>query len=439
MGTANEGALASALGKARRRLIPLLSLCYLVAYMDRANISFAAESMNRALHFSPKVYGLGAGLFFLPYALCEIPSNRMLLRFGARRWLARIMLTWGVLAAGMMLVTGTRSFYGMRMLLGVAEAGYFPGVIFYLSQWFPARERARSISWFYISLPLSNVVMGGAAGFLLRQQGRLGLAGWQWLFLVEGIPAIVLSVVIWRALPDGPASAKWLSAEERRALLEELASDPARKHGHLAGGEAFRQALRSGRVWTIGLIFFLTLGTLYALTFSLPTILHELTGWNAGQVGYLVAGIGAVGALAMLANAASSDWSGERRLHIVVPCTLMGIALLVAGLHLQGWGAVMALVVAMCSYYAMQGPSLGLPMMLFSGEAAASAVAAANMCGIVGGFAGPYVTGWLHEATGGYATGLWALCLPAFLASTCTALLMRHMARAEVTTPVLSE
>jgi ACS family tartrate transporter-like MFS transporter len=439
VGTANEGALASALGKARRRLIPLLSLCYLVAYMDRVNISFAAESMNRALHFSPKVYGLGSGLFFVTYALCEIPSNRMLLRFGARRWLARIMLRWGLLAAGMMFISGTRSFYGMRMLLGVAEAGYFPGVIFYLSQWFPARERARSISWFYISLPLSNVVMGGAAGLLLRQQGRLGLAGWQWLFLVEGIPAIVLSVVVWKALPDGPASASWLTVEERQALTDELASEPSRKHEQLAHGAGLRLALTSGRVWTIGLFFFLSLGSLYALTFSLPTILGELTGWNAAWVGYLVAGIGALGALVMLANAASSDRTGERRLHIIVPCTLMGLAFLVAGLHLRGWGAVAALAVAMCCYYAMQGPALGLPTMSFSGEAAAVAIATMTMCGIVGGFVGPYFTGWMRETTGGYAAGLEALCLPLLLASACTALLLRHEPPREMTATVGSE
>jgi ACS family tartrate transporter-like MFS transporter len=178
------GALESAVGKARWRLIPLLSVCYLVAYMDRVNISFAAESMNRDLHFTPTIYGLGAGLFFLTYALCEIPSNRLLLHFGARRLLARIMLTWGLLAVGMAFVRSPGSFYGMRMLLGVAEAGYFPGVIFYLAQWFPKAERARAISLFYIAFPLSSVVMGGLAGVLLRQSGRMGLAGWQWLFLV---------------------------------------------------------------------------------------------------------------------------------------------------------------------------------------------------------------------------------------------------------------
>src|ERR1700735_4628406 len=194
--------LRSALRKARWRLIPLLSVCYLIAFMDRANISFASATMNRDLHFTPKIYGLGAGLFFLSYAACEIPSNRLLLRFGARRWLARIMLTWGLLAAGVVFIRTPWSFYSLRLLLGVAEAGYLPGALFYLSQWFPAAERARSISLFYIALPLSSTVMEGVAGLLLRQNGRMGLTGWQWLFLVEALPSIALSFVVWFCLPE---------------------------------------------------------------------------------------------------------------------------------------------------------------------------------------------------------------------------------------------
>jgi ACS family tartrate transporter-like MFS transporter len=252
------GVLESAIGKARWRLIPLLSVCYLVAYMDRVNISFAAESMNRDLHFTPSIYGLGAGLFFLTYALCEIPSNRLLLHFGARRWLARIMLTWGLLAVGMAFVRSQGSFYGMRMLLGVAEAGYFPGVIFYLAQWFPKAERAKAISLFYIAFPLSSVVMGGLAGVLLRQSGRLGLAGWQWLFVVEGLPAVLLSAAVWFARPDAPASATWLSVEERAAVAEEMAHTEVAVHG---GAGYLRAALTSRYVWGFGLFFFFTLGS----------------------------------------------------------------------------------------------------------------------------------------------------------------------------------
>src|SRR5579872_7532879 len=212
----------SALRKAGVRLISLIAIAYGVAYTDRVNISFAALQMNRDLHFSASAYGLGAGLFFLSYAACEIPSNLLLVRFGARRWIARIMITWGLLAMGMMLVKTPVQFYTVRFLLGMAEAGFFPGVVFYLSQWFPANVRARTISRFYVALPLSSVFMGGLAGVLLNLQGRLGLAGWQWLFLAEGLPAVILSFVFFFFLPNTPGDAAWLTTAERDWLAEQL-------------------------------------------------------------------------------------------------------------------------------------------------------------------------------------------------------------------------
>jgi ACS family tartrate transporter-like MFS transporter len=421
--------LRSALRKARWRLIPLLSVCYLIAFMDRANISFASATMNRDLHFTPKIYGLGAGLFFLSYAACEIPSNRLLLRFGARRWLARIMLTWGLLAAAMVFIRTPWSFYSLRLLLGVAEAGYFPGALFYLSQWFPAAERARSISLFYIALPLSSTVMGGVAGVLLRQNGRLGLTGWQWLFLVEALPAIALSFVVWFCLPESPATARWLTEPEREALDTELANDPVRRRDAASGtaGSGLRRALHSGPAWTISLFLFLTLGSYYAIIFSLPVVLGELTGWDAGRVGYLVAGGGITGAVAMILVARSSDRQREWRWHIVVPAALMALAVLVAGLHLVGWVAAVALLLALAAYNGMQGPLMGLPNRILSGEAAAVAIAMLTMCGVTGGFLGPYWMGWMREATGGYAVGIGALCLPCLLGVVCMLRLMRHI------------
>jgi ACS family tartrate transporter-like MFS transporter len=200
---------ASALRKASVRLIPLIAIAYGVAYTDRVNISFAALQMNRDLHFSASSYGLGAGLFFLSYAACEIPSNLLLVRFGASRWIARIMFTWGLLAMSMMFVKTPFQFYVVRFLLGMSEAGFFPGVVYYLSQWFPANVRARTVSRFYVALPLSSVFMGGLAGVLLNLQGRMGLAGWQWLFLAEGMPAVILSAVFLFYLPNTPNDAKW--------------------------------------------------------------------------------------------------------------------------------------------------------------------------------------------------------------------------------------
>src|ERR1700730_2952267 len=217
--TSSEAAIgASAMRKATLRLIPLLALGYGTAYMDRVNISFAALQMNRDLHLSNTVYGFGAGLFFLSYAACEVPSNLLLYRFGARRWLARIMVTWGLVAMGMVFVRNPLQFYIARFLLGVAEAGFFPGVIFYLTQWFPPELRARSITRFYIAWPLSSVVMGVLEGALMGLDGRLGLAGWQWLFAIEGAPAAVLGGIFFLLLPDGPATARWLTEPERNAI-----------------------------------------------------------------------------------------------------------------------------------------------------------------------------------------------------------------------------
>src|ERR1700683_4308979 len=208
--------------KAAVHLLPLLGIGYGLAYIDRINISFASLQMNRDLHFSASVYGFGAGLFFLGYALCEVPSNLMLLRFGARRWLARIMLTWGLLAAAMMFVRTPLQFNVLRFLLGMAEAGFYPGVIYYLTLWFPARVRASAVSRFYVALPLSSVVMGSVAGWLLGLGGKLGLSGWQWLFLLEGLPAAAFSLVILKMLPDDPGKATWLTTEEKTWLEGQL-------------------------------------------------------------------------------------------------------------------------------------------------------------------------------------------------------------------------
>ncbi len=416
------GGLESGLRKARWRLLPLLSVCYLVAYMDRANISFAAKTMNHDLGFSPKTYGLGAGLFFLSYALCEVPSNRLMLRFGARRWLARIMLTWGLLAGAMVLVKTPHSFYGARLLLGCAEAGYFPGALYFLSQWFPRATRGRAISLFYCSLPISTIVMGSLAGALLGMDGRLGLKGWQWMFLVEAAPAVVLSAVIWFCLPDDVASARWLSGEEKQAITEELDRDYATDGGARDGN--VWEAVRNGRVWLLGVVYFFELGISYAITFSLPTVLGQSTGWSAGRVGYLIAWAGVVGAALMLGGAWVSDRSERPQRYVVGGFLLMAVGAAAAGLHLNGWSGAGTLLFVMMSYYAIQAPMLRVLTTIVPGRGAALAIGTANMCGIAGGFAGPYWMGWMREATGGYALGIGALCVPCLLAA---GLMMRLM------------
>jgi ACS family tartrate transporter-like MFS transporter len=375
------------------------------------NISFAAESMNRDLHFSPSVYGLGAGLFFISYALCEVPSNWLLLRFGARRWLARIMFTWGVLAMAMLFVHSRTSFYGMRLLLGIAEAGYFPGAAYYISIWFPARERARAIGFFYVSLPLASVVMGSVAGTLLRLDGRLGLHGWQWLFLVEGMPAVLLSVAIWFTLAERPREAKWLREDEREALESDIAGAyPSDHPSDLV--DALRAIMRDPRVWMLGLCALCLLGSIYAVNFFLPEIMRRLTGLSVAVVGYLIAIAAATGAVGMIVYGIHSDRTHERRLHVIVPAFLLALLMLIAGLHLRGWIAASVLLVAMVVFYAMQAPWVAIFTELFRGEKAALAIATVNMLGIIGGFLGPYWMGWMRELTGGFAVGLGSLCMP---------------------------
>ncbi len=403
-----------ALRKVSRRLIPLIGLGYCAAYVDRVNVSFASISMNRDLHFSATMYGLGAGLFFVSYAICEIPSNLMLVKIGARRLLARIMLSWGVLAVAMMFVRVPWHFYTMRILLGMAEAGFFPGVVYYLTEWFPAEYRARAISRFYIALPLSSTVMGSLAGWLLGLDGRAGLHGWQWLFLVEGLPPIALSVIFLRFLPNAPKDAVWLAEDEKRWLEARSGA------GRVQDGQAWadlRSVLTDRRMWLLASFYLCILTVLYGWSFSAPTILVGLTGWTVGRVGWLVAALGVLGAAAMLMNAWSSDRRGERTVHIVLPCLLMTAGFVVGGLTHNPWIAVPAFALTIMGYNAAQGPVLTLPATFLAGRASAIGYAAMTAVGIAGGFIGPYWMGWARDFTGDYQRGLLTLALPSALAA----------------------
>jgi ACS family tartrate transporter-like MFS transporter len=413
-----------ALRKAGWRLIPLLALGYGIAYMDRVNISFAALQMNRDLHFSASIYGFGAGLFFVSYAACEVPSNLLLYRVGARRWFARIMLTWGLLAMGMMFVKTPLQFYVMRFLLGMAEAGFFPGVIFYLSQWFPVHMRARAISRFYVSLPLASVLTGAIAGALLDLQGKAGLAGWQWLFLVEGLPAVVLSLVFLVYLPAGPAQAKWLTEDEREWIIHRL-GNAATGDGH---GVPFGRALLDHRVWQVSVVFLCMLTCSYAYTFSAPLILKTITALNNRDVGFLVALMNVLGAPAMILNAMHSDRTQERYFHVVVPFLLMCVCYLIGGLSVAPFLAVPALAIASLSYYALQGPLLALATSFLHGRSAAAGIAAMNTIGILGGFIGPFAMGLAKDYTGAYQPGLLMLVIPSLVAA-ATIYMMRFQAR----------
>jgi len=399
---------ASALSKARWRLIPLLAICYCVAYIDRVNVSFASLQMNHDLHFSASVYGLGSGIFFLSYASCEIPSNMMMLRFGARRWLSRIMVTWGGLAICMVLVRTPLSFYVTRFLLGMAEAGFFPGVMYYLTLWFPRKIRAQTVSSFYIALPLSGTVMGSLAGFLLGLQGRLGLAGWQWLFLVEGIPAVLLGVVLWFVLPDGPSEARWLNEAERGWLTRQMLADQTSVSGHGAG---LGSALLDLRVWQLGLFELCALTVLYAYSFMAPTMIQQATTLSITEIGGVIAGLGVLGAVSMLVVGWLADRS-SKSLGYIVFCTLtMAAGCVGVGTTRGGAPLIGSLALIVIGFYGLQGPFWALPASFLSGASAAGGLALITMLGIFGGFIGPYGLGLAKDLTGDYRKSMVALGL----------------------------
>jgi ACS family tartrate transporter-like MFS transporter len=407
----------SAMRKATLHLIPLIALGYGAAYMDRVNISFASLQMNRDLHFSATVYGLGAGLFFLSYAACEIPSNLLLYRFGARRWLSRIMITWGIIAIAMLLVRTSWQFYTARFFLGVAEAGFFPGVIFYLTQWFPQELRARTISRFYISLPLSSVLTGLIAGALLSLDGHLGLRGWQWLFLVEGIPAVLLGVVFLFFLPDGPQQARWLTEDERSWIIHHVRNDPSLEgqHSHALGA-----ALLDPRVWQVGFFMMLMLGSSYAYTFVAPDVIQRATHLTTSRVGFIIAALSLLAAAAMLLNAIYSDRVQRRTpdsnypryMHIIPWAFLMSAGFFACSLSTNPISVVASIGTVIIAYNAMQGPLWSVPGSFFQGRSAAAGIATMNMIGMLGGFLGPYFVGFAKDLTGDYQRGLLFMSLP---------------------------
>ncbi len=404
MNAGDEPAGASALSKATWRILPLIALGYGIAFIDRANISFAALQMNRDLHFSATIYGLGGGLFFLSYALFEIPSNLLLVKFGARPWIARIMITWGVIAAGMMFVRTPMQFYAMRFLLGLAEAGFFPGVIYYLTFWFPSDVRGRAISRFYIAWPLSTVVMGALAGTLLGLQGRLGLAGWQWLFLLEGSPAVVVGILILFFLPERPAEARWLSSDEKEWLERRLRADltSGRRHADRGLFAAFANPV----VVVFTLVNIVMLGCYYAFNLSAPEILKQATGLDTTRVGYVIATGGLLGAIAMLAFGWHSDLRKERFLHLVLPILMMAIAYGVLAIARLPHVVIGAYWLAIMSNAAIAAVFWLTPGELLAPRSLAVSIAAINAVGQLGSFVSPILWGMARDATGSYHLAL---------------------------------
>jgi ACS family tartrate transporter-like MFS transporter len=429
------------LAKVTRRLLPFLFLLYIVCFLDRVNVGFAALEMNHDLGFSPAVYGFGAGIFFLGYVLFEVPSNLVLARVGARRWIARIMITWGLLASAMMLVHGPLSFYGLRFLLGVAEAGFFPGIIYYLSGWFPAAERARAIARFMIAIPLSSVVGGPVSGALLGLNGYLGLAGWQWLFLLEGLPAVALGLVVLGYLTDRPEEAVWLTAAERAWLSTHMSQEGEQRARHY--GLNVRQALSNGTVWQLGLLTFLCTGFgQQVLGVWLPQIVRGFSGLSDFMVSLVSAVPYLVGAAAMVLVSAHSDRSGERILHITAAALTAAFGFLTSAYLHSPVLTVLALSLATAGLLSSHGPFWALPSTFLSGRAAAGGMALICSVANLSGLVGPYTIGLLKGASGSFHSGLLLLALVPLAGAGLALRLRRAPVLASVTqlgpTPVVS-
>ena len=406
---AHDAALESrladaALSKARRRLIPFLFVLYLVAYLDRINVGFASLQMNRELGLSESVFGLGAGLFFLGYSIFEVPSNLILARVGARLWIARIMISWGVVAMAMIAVRGTASFFAIRFVLGLAEAGFFPGVILYLTFWFPAREQARAVALFMTATALAGVIAGPVSGALLELHGLAGLSGWQWLFILEGLPAVILGLLVLLYLPDGPHEAVWLGIDERAALLMRLESERGRstqKHQR-----SFREAISNSTVWILSLVYFAIIFGLYGVTFWLPQIIQTFGSRSDFGVGMLSAVPFFGAAVAMVFVGRASDLRGERRWHLAGCAAVGAVGLMLASMTHSPLLSLGALSIAAAGIWGTFGPFWAMPPDFLSGTAAAGAIALINSIGNLGGFGGPYVVGIVKQATHSFAGGM---------------------------------
>lgn len=404
---AEEDLQRSVLRKIRNRCVVPLLFAFVISYLDRVNVGFAAITANQDLGLTAAQYGWGAGLLFLGYSFFELPSNLALERFGARRWLARIMITWGLIGCAMALVQGPLSFYALRFLLGVAEAGLFPGVILYLTYWLPKRLRARYLGLFALGIPLSNVIGAPISGVIMDStQGLLGLRNWQWLFILEAIPAVLLGCWVLAALADRPAQARWLSDAERAWLRAEFEREspgvPAEQH------RLTWKLLGDSRVLTLAAVFFLTGVPSYGLSLWLPQIVKSF-GVSHIVTGLLSALPFVFGCIAMVYWGRRSDARQERVWHTVVPALVAGVALLGGALLTSGPMQLLAVCVAATGIYALKGPFLTIVSGAFPDSRAAAGIALVTTLGNLSGFAAPYMVGLIIEATDSYRPGLAAL------------------------------
>ena len=401
------------MSKVSWRLLPLIVVIYFVAFVDRTNVAFAASGMNRDLGFTAYLYGWGAGIFFLGYFIFEIPSNVMLEKVGARWWIARIMITWGLVAGAMAFTQGPVSFLVLRFLLGVAEAGFFPGMILYFTFWFPKVYRARVIASLFLAVPGSNAVSAALSGVLLQLDGVWGVAGWKWLFILEAIPSILLAFVVLAVMTERPSLAKWLQPDEKNWLEAELAKERKSLESGHASLSLF-QALTDKRVLSLAFIYMTIVTATYGIIFFLPLIVKS-AGFSVAMTGIVTAIPYVIGTIGMVLWSISSDRRNERRWHFIVATLVASIGLIASAWLGASWWALAAMSVATIGLYGSKPAFWPLPSEFLTGAGAAGGIALVNSIGNLGGFAGPYVVGWLKDATGTYTAGLYFLAGCAFL------------------------
>ena len=403
---------ARTLGKVTLRLVPFLIVCYFVAYLDRVNVSFAALTMNKDLGLSAGGFGLGAGVFFLTYSAFEVPSNLMLERFGARRWIARIMITWGVISACMAFIpqiaqlsglSTEHTFFGMRMLLGIAEAGFFPGIIFYLTLWFPTSHRARVTGYFMSAIPLAGLIGAPASSLLLRLDGLGGLTGWQWIFVAEAAPAILLSVAVLAFLTEYPSRATWLDREEKQWLIDQLQAEAYLRLDRHKPSVA--QAILNPKILLLGFIYFGAVASRDSIGFFLPQIVKEF-GLTNTQTGFVSAIPYLFGAVGMIVWGRNSDQTGERKAHVAIPLALAAIGLAASTYLPDPIMKMAAICVATFGIFACLPPFWTLPTAYLTGAAAAGGIAAINTVGQLGGFYSPSIIGWVKDKTDSFQLGM---------------------------------
>jgi MFS transporter, ACS family, tartrate transporter len=388
------------------RLLPLAMVVYFFCYLDRINVSFAALQMNHAIGLTAAAYGLSSTAFYLGYCLFEVPSNVILDKVGARIWIARIMITWGIASGATAFATGPTSFLIIRFLLGLAEAGLFPGIVLLFTYWFPDHHRGRIISRFTLALPVSVALGAPTSTAILGLDGFLGYAGWKWIFLMEAVPTVLIGIFVLFALTDKPAGASWLSIAEKHWLTTTLESE--RRAVESAGKISLWHALVNPKILLLSLNYFGIVTASLGLLLFVPQIIKSLGATNMGT-GYATTLAYTIGAISMLAWGWLSDWMGERRWNLFWACTLSTVGLVVAGMTMGSWWSLAGMCVATAGFYGTKGPFWSMPSMMLTGTAAAAGIAWINSIGNVGGAVGPALVGWIKDFTGSYSGGLYGL------------------------------